>query len=549
MSFNESVNRDLLLLKARNFQDPGYLSALDNINNLTAELARKEALRDTLGSTDPKIWASLSELWKHISCIDIDSILSAPDQQRDLTLATARFTRNLLVGCRNNQNEIFIFEPSIRAVAHTYTSHMFSNDYICARLLMQTLSNLVTSNEDLIQKLWTTYLSLPEEKNILIRALTLPDDKATIAGLVFISNCLANSQQRMHMTLERKMGRRICVTLLDILSKHVEKENEDMDPDLFEIGWSIFQLFFNYGFTPLLISATTMEGEIVNPHQTTLLKLLDSYLIQFTNTSYRTETTNEGPVSGVDLNQSTQIVEILSDKFLELATYLQTSIKQSLGITDDSDVSCKLEDATAVEGLQQLRSLDVLLPKACEAVVLLIQCFCTLSLLQGPDGNVSDSASRTKHILIEKITSKGVGLLENVIDLLRLLDLFLPRIMLGKASWSTPRPDAPSASDQAIATADKGFSYLKRDLVRLVGVLAYENRMAQDRIRAHNGITVIMNMCVADERNPYLREHALFALRNILHENVENQAIVNEIKPTGTWDENGYLRDSPSTRK
>ena len=38
------------------------------------------------------------------------------------------------------------------------------------------------------------------------------------------------------MTLERKMGRRICVTLLDILSKHVEKENEDMDPDLFEIG-------------------------------------------------------------------------------------------------------------------------------------------------------------------------------------------------------------------------------------------------------------------------------------------------------------------------
>ena len=45
MSFNESVNRDLLLLKARNFQDPGYISALDNINNLTAELARKEALR------------------------------------------------------------------------------------------------------------------------------------------------------------------------------------------------------------------------------------------------------------------------------------------------------------------------------------------------------------------------------------------------------------------------------------------------------------------------------------------------------------------------
>lgn len=47
-----------------------------------------------------------------------------------------------------------------------------------------------------------------------------------------------------------------------------------------------------------------------------------------------------------------------------------------------------------------------------------------------------------------------------------------------------------------------GFSYLKRDLVRLVGVLCHQDKTFQDHIRVCGGIPVIMNMCVVDERNP-----------------------------------------------
>ena len=67
------------------------------------------------------------------------------------------------------------------------------------------------------------------------------------------------------------------------------------------------------------------------------------------------------------------------------------------------------------------------------------------------------------------------------------------------------------------------------------------------------GIEVVLNLCVVDERNPCaysqsitpreahqstpdLREHAIFALRNLLHESKENQAVVEELKPMGTWD-------------
>jgi len=36
----------------------------------------------------------------------------------------------------------------------------------------------------------------------------------------------------------------------------------------------------------------------------------------------------------------------------------------------------------------------------------------------------------------------------------------------------------------------------------------------------------VLNLCAIDDRNPYLREYALFALRNLLHNNPENQAVV-----------------------
>jgi ataxin-10 len=142
------------------------------------------------------------------------------------------------------------------------------------------------------------------------------------------------------------------------------------------------------------------------------------------------------------------------------------------------------------------------------------------------------------------------------IVLLRLLDIFLPRISLGKvASPGVAGPQSAAAT---------GFPYVKRDLVRLLGILAHNERTVQDRVRACNGIPTVMNMCVIDDLNPCtfhlpflplvavthyackdLREHAIFALRNLLQGNKENQEVVDSIKPTGVWDEEGILRDRP----
>ena len=41
-----------------------------------------------------------------------------------------------------------------------------------------------------------------------------------------------------------------------------------------------------------------------------------------------------------------------------------------------------------------------------------------------------------------------------------------------------------------------------------------------------------------------MRERAIFALKNILANNQENQALVAALKPMGKWDVEGILKDS-----
>lgn len=80
------------------------------------------------------------------------------------------------------------------------------------------------------------------------------------------------------------------------------------------------------------------------------------------------------------------------------------------------------------------------------------------------------------------------------VDCLKHLDIFLPRVMNGQVA--TPGPLGPHHEDPS------GFMNLKRDLARLLGILVYEDTNIQDRIRLCDGIPVIMNLCVVDERNP-----------------------------------------------
>ena len=53
-----------------------------------------------------------------------------------------------------------------------------------------------------------------------------------------------------------------------------------------------------------------------------------------------------------------------------------------------------------------------------------------------------------------------------------------------------------------LVRAAQVFAHIKRDLVRLLGTSASQNRAIQDRVRECGGLPVVMNLCVVDDYNP-----------------------------------------------
>lgn len=297
--------------------------------------------------------------------------------------------------------------------------------------------------------------------------------------------------------------------------------------------------------TPIYIHADNQcssRDEIVTPHQTTLLKLVDSYL----QANQVQPTSTDPPVI---LHTHETIGSFMAKRLFVLSEYAQRAMQRSLGmvppprhvdVSNDhatertsSDSASSSEPSPIWSPSEQTsaasspfpQELDVMLPKVCEALVLVAQCIVTVALeAEEQQARINEGSStytsftNMKNYYVQK-RYEGVGLVESLIgmsfptsrvpipklkkreitELLHLLDIFLPRIQFGKPV----NPDGTPVSSLSPPVADgSGFSYLKRDLVRLLGVLAHGVKDVQDRVREVGGLPVVMNLCVVDERNP-----------------------------------------------
>ncbi|KAJ1299085.1 hypothetical protein BS78_01G504100 [Paspalum vaginatum] len=70
----------------------------------------------------------------------------------------------------------------------------------------------------------------------------------------------------------------------------------------------------------------------------------------------------------------------------------------------------------------------------------------------------------------------------------------------------------------------------RRDLVAVIANCLHRRKKVQDEIRQLSGIILLLQQCVIDEDNPYLREWGLLAVKNLLEENEENQKEVSELE-------------------
>ncbi|KAF9509341.1 hypothetical protein BS47DRAFT_1365316 [Hydnum rufescens UP504] len=448
--------------------------------------------------------------WFKVQGLTEPGISYPSDILLEIGLAFARFTRNLAAGVPKNQEKILQgeMEHSLRLLLHYFTSYFRSQE------------EEITGNDGLQTSMWNEYMALKDEKNILISwSQTLCDGSYrrrqghSPMGLRQHADAVLS-----HQLVSEVAGIHVCICLLDEIVTLFDAEDDNAQVQSFDMGqvlaptplFECLRCVFEFSLAGSLWDALDIPEEIITPHRTTLLKLLDSYL------------------------QSAEVIDTACFAFLggamhEIVTYIRTSISSLLpNANEPQGGNPTLSPLSAAP--------DLKLPPLLEALVLFSQCSITLMLV---DSEAELSSSSYSSSL--KIRDSFV---EDIIDVLRLLDVLLPRILWGKVQ-TLPHQTTPDTSKSSMDPV--AFAYVKRDLVRMIGIVCHKDRGVQDRIRLCGGIYVVLNLCVVDERNPFsdLREHALFAVQSLLMDNGDNQAVVAELEPLGKWDLDGILRDTP----
>lgn len=162
-----------------------------------------------------------------------------------------------------------------------------------------------------------------------------------------------------------------------------------------------------------LVHACHRSGEPITPPQTTLLKLLDSYLHK----------SSQGLPAKA---RNDALVHMLINTFFDLAGYAQNATRRALGSADGSQLASndseqaersEPENGVGVESTPSpLKELDLLLPKVSEALVLVSQCLTTLALASSTAQSQSSSHSgKVKTTLAGARSAGGEGLVESLI--------------------------------------------------------------------------------------------------------------------------------------
>ena len=94
-------------------------------------------------------------------------------------------------------------------------------------------------------------------------------------------------------------------------------------------------------------------------------------------------------------------------------------------------------------------------------------------------------------------------------DLLRKLNDFMPRLR--------PSPANPVSNE---APTERSLGGIKVSLIRLLGVLSYENTNVGDQVREHGGVQLVLSMTEVDELNPCMS--ILYNRSELIRETCEN---------------------------
>ncbi|BGP25679.1 hypothetical protein JCM10295v2_004612 [Rhodotorula toruloides] len=392
------------------------------------------------------------------------------------------------------------------------------------RVCCQSLVNLVTANDDLAARYFTQRLKDEKEDRLLQRLLASPDHGTLQAVLIFLLNSIHDDRERALLVATEPAGAAILDRLMVLVGALFEGETAegiahgDFTSDIFQISFKIIQQLISLdAFVPAYEGHALMPGFSISPTLVAMLKFLDGHLSL--------------PQQATTLS-SLALVPFLIRQLISLGS----------SVMDDKERTMDAADAATFQG-----------------VVLVLHCLVSVGLaLDSQEGGERVEGGEAA----EGEMVKGV---ENVVRLLRFSQTLMPP--------PTPRPVAPTSANGCDAPpsfasasssapppspeASAAVAQLQRLAAQFLGIVSFlpsfgvtsamksRSKAAQDKVRECGGLELLLTMCQIDERNPTMREHALFAIRSLLRNNQTNQDFVDCMKPQYRVGANGELFDLP----
>ncbi|CAG8469546.1 6007_t:CDS:10 [Paraglomus occultum] len=434
--------------------------------------------RIALGREDT-FWNRTTRVWDYAYA----QLLADDLRALSLLLWLTRLFRNLVAGISTNQEKAVEYEWHVKVLKTLdYCLEIIENKKINYRddaiaftnSSMQALSNTITGHPELQQLLWSDLMNETIGKGILNRVATQEDEVSLTSLLMLVYNSIHNSKARSKILVESPTG----IDLLKYLLCKAELLLADENSKRFEMIYAVISELIDLDFFPILYDMPSISARRDQPnrHQIALLKFLDSKL----------HSSDPGQTQ-LSPSSTTHLACI----FQQLSPHIINSMKEA---TNDS-----LSDQAREIQPELMENRSTLYT----ALILLLQCFGNLS--QSEDENTRAS-----------LFSGGVVAV--AISLLRQAEETIPRIT---------KPIKANSAQQ-----DSGeFANVKRDLVNVIANMSYKNRRVQDEVRNLGGIPVILNQCSIDDANPFIREYAIFAVRNLLDNNFENQKLIEQLAP------------------
>ncbi|GAA6049385.1 hypothetical protein JCM3770_007319 [Rhodotorula araucariae] len=486
------------------------------------------SLRSIYGAYAP-VWPALALVWE----VEAEKLAADDKASIPAVLALAAFLVSLCTQESHNQAKaVMHVEPHLRKVLLAASSlfNLEDSSYTdMTRVCCQALANLVTGNEAVANTYFSQRLQLEESDNLIQRLLASPDHGTLQAVLIFLLNSVHGSHDRALLLGTSKAGAAVLDRLMTIVGVLFEDEtpdgiaHEEFQSDIFELSFAIVQQLIKLkAFAQTYEDHALMPGFAISPTLVTLLKFLDGHL------SLAGQATSHSVLS---------LAPFLIRQLVYLSSFL---------IDEGAERVKNAADAATFQGL-----------------VLVLHCLCSmgLALEQAERGKEEDCEEEAR---VEMV--KGA---EAVVRLLRFSTTLLPPVSARPAPPSMPPPQpsmssptatpAPAASGLDLSPeSTAAIAQLQRVIVQFLGILAFcppltterptpppRVKDAQDRVRESGGLELLLSMCQIDERNTTMREHALFAIRNLLKRNQASQDYVDAMKPQYRVGPNGELLDLP----